>query len=310
MTTAFTELVGCAVPLQLAGMGGIGADGALPVAVSRAGGLGMVGAAGMSPGALQDMLVSMSGETAEPFGVNFLVPFLDRDAVVVASKRCRVVEFFYGHPSASLIEIAHGGGALAAWQVGSGDEAAAAERAGCDFLIAQGTEAGGHVRGIQARSTVLTELLDAVSVPVLSAGGIGCAGDVVAAMEAGAAGVRVGTRFVAATESIAHPEYVAALVAARAGDTVLTETFNLGWSAPHRVLRSAVKEAEASTADSVGTIEARGRRWPVPRFSTMPPTKDMNGNIAAMALYAGTSASEVMPRQDAAEIVAELCREL
>jgi nitronate monooxygenase len=306
--TSFTELVGCALPLQLAGMGGIGTSAALPAAVSEAGGLGMIGAAGLAPTHLAALCDQVAELTSGPFGVNFLMPFVDAEAVAVAAERARLVEFFYGDPDPSLVAVAHAGGALAAWQVGSRQEALAAAAAGCDVTVVQGREAGGHVRGTQPLAVVLAEVLAVVEVPVIAAGGIGTARDVRAALEAGAAGVRCGTRFLAAHESTAHPEYVEALIRAGSGDTVLTDAFSYGWDAPHRVLRSAVAALEASTEEYVAIADGAGER--IHRASTSPPTSDVRGDVAAMAMYAGTSVSAVRARSAAGEIVAELCAEL
>src|SRR5205085_7101260 len=108
--------------------------------------------------------------------------------------------------------------------------------AGCDLVIAQGTEAGGHVRGTIGLLPLLDAVLERVAVPIVAAGGIATPGAVAAAMAAGAAGVRIGTAFVATVESGAHPDYIAALLRADGGDTVLTEAFGVGWpNAPHRV---------------------------------------------------------------------------
>jgi NAD(P)H-dependent flavin oxidoreductase YrpB (nitropropane dioxygenase family) len=128
-----------------------------------------------------------------------------------------------------------------------------------------------------------------------------------AALATGAAAVRVGTRFVVAQESDAHPAYVDALIRARAEDTELTETFSLGWpDAPHRVLRSCVEAAESFRGDVVGQGAIGGATYPVPRFA--PPTSNRAtiGDIAAMALYAGESVDAVRRIQPAAEIVQEL----
>lgn len=310
-STDFTQLVGCAQPLQLAGMGGIGADASLPSAVSAAGGLGMLGGAGISPDRLASMLEQMAAATTEPFGVNFLMPFLDRDAVVVAASRGHLVEFFYGDPDRSLVELVHAGGALAAWQVGSRDEALAAALAGCDLIIVQGVEAGGHVRGRQPLAELLREVLAVLSIPVLAAGGIGTASHVAALLAAGASGVRIGTRFVAAQESIAHPEYVHALIRAKASDTALTTTFSHGWpDAPHRVLRWSIDAAEAAIDTEYVAIEDTGaKKSRIPRLATSPPTDNLRGNVAAMAMYAGESVTAVLGRRPARDIVRELCSE-
>jgi len=120
--------------------------------------------------------------------------------------------------------------------------------------------------------------------------------------------VRVGTAFVATPESGAHPAYVDALLSARSGDdTILTTAFDRGWpDAPHRVLACALAAAEALDAEVVGEAGPDDARYPIPRFSVMPPSRDVEGHIEAMALYAGTSVGQVSSIRSAAEVVAEL----
>jgi nitronate monooxygenase len=302
LETAFTRLVGCRVPLQQAGMGHV-ATPELAAAVADAGGLGMVVPAPDTAG----MLDRLAEQTSGTFGINFLMPFVDVAAVEDAASRARVVEFFYGAPDPELVGRVHQGGALAAWQVGSADEAQAATDAGCDFVIAQGVEAGGHVRGELGLLVLLDHVLQRVDVPVLAAGGIGTAQAMAAALAAGASGVRVGTRFLASAESGAHPDYVEALVRADATDTVLTTTFSTGWpDAPHRVLRSCVAAAEAFDGEVVGEIRSGDSGFAIPRFAPPPPNRETTGAIDAMALYAGQSVGAVRGVQSAAVIVAEL----
>jgi NAD(P)H-dependent flavin oxidoreductase YrpB (nitropropane dioxygenase family) len=262
---------------------------------------------GGSRASVEERLEALRARTAGPYGVNFLVPFLDLDGVELAAARARLVEFFYDDPDEALVARVHAGGALAGWQVGSAQEARGAAAAGCDLVVAQGVEAGGHVRGALGLLPLLDQVLGVVDVPVLAAGGIGGGRAVAAALAAGADGVRVGTRFVAARESDAHPDYVAALIAAEAGDTVLTEAFSRDWpNAPHRVLRSSVDALEAHTDDVVAT---RGNGDTVHRGSSEPPARDVTGAVAAMALYAGQSVGSVTRIQPAAEIVLELMAE-
>ncbi|HKS70529.1 MAG TPA: nitronate monooxygenase, partial [Ktedonobacterales bacterium] len=255
LTTRFTELVGCTVPIQQAGMGRF-ANPELAAAVANAGGLGLVSIERADPAYVARILDDARGRTNGALGVNLLGPDAedpgDREAVAMAASRVRVVDFFWADPDAALVEIAHAGGALVCWQVGSLEEAVAAERAGCDFIIAQGIEAGGHVRGRIGLLALLDQVLAAVKVPVLAAGGIGSGRAMAATLAAGADGVRVGTRFVAAPEAHAHPAYVQALIAARPEDTVYTEAFSYGWEhAPHRVLRSSVEGAESFEGEIV-----------------------------------------------------------
>ena len=203
-TNEFTALVGCRYPLQQAGMGG-SATPELAAAVSEAGALGMLGAGGIPADAVADLLNRAGALTSAPIGVNFLMPFVDPASVEVAAERVRVVEFFYGEPDAGLVERAHRGGAVVSWQVGSRREAQAAVAVGVDLLVAQGVEAGGHVRGEVGLVALLDEVLEVADVPVLAAGGIASAEAVAGVLAAGAAGARVGTRFLAAAEANIHP---------------------------------------------------------------------------------------------------------
>jgi nitronate monooxygenase len=306
LTTRFTELVGCAIPLQQAGMGGV-ATADLAVAVAEAGALGMLGGAMVPADMLAETLQDLAKRTSGPVGVNFLMPFVDAAAVEVAGAGARLVEFFYGDPDPKLVAMAHAGGALAGWQVGSADEARQAAGAGCDLVIAQGVEAGGHVRGTVGLLPLLDAVLDTVDVPVVAAGGIGTARAMAAAIVAGADAVRVGTRFVATEEADTHPEYAQALVAAGPTDTVLTTAFSVMWpDAPHRVLRSCVDAVEAFEGDAVGEMAMGAMRMPLPPFAVPCPVRSTTGTIGAMALYAGQSVGAVTKVQAAADVVREL----
>ena len=307
LSTRFTELVGCRLPLQLAGMGFVsGVD--LVTAVADAGGLGMLALPAHSPEQLSAAVEEVARRTTGAFGVNFIAPFLDPASLDAVAGRVRVVEFFYDDPDPALVARARDGGALVGWQVGSVEEAGAAVAAGCDFIVAQGVEAGGHVRGTTGLLPLLAEVLDAVDVPVVAAGGIATARGMAAALAAGASAVRMGTRFVAAAEADAHPLYVAALLGARPEDAVLTEAYEVTWpNAPHRVLRSAIERARALPDDLAGELSRGDERLPVPRFAPPPPSRDTTGAIEAMALYAGQSVGAVREVKPAGEIVREVC---
>ena len=280
MQTRFTRLVGCDLPLQLAVLGGIGTT-ALAAEVAAAGGLGMVPAS-----------VGLPDPSLGSTGAGFLVPFIPSpDVVTAVAQRCRVVEFHYGRPSDEYARAVHRAGALCAWQVGSVAEAVLAEQAGCDFVIAQGREAGGHVRGTMRRDDILAAVLDAVSIPVVAAGGIATPDAVARIMAAGADAVRIGTSFVAAEESAAHPAYTAALVAASGPqDTVLTTHFDQDWpDAPHRVLTTSLAHAEIT-----------GNR----RFD--PPTRNATGDVGDMPMYAGKGVGAIREVRAAREIAHDL----
>jgi nitronate monooxygenase len=176
------------------------------------------------------------------------------------------------------VDLVHAGGALACWQVGSVKEAGAAVDAGCDLLVAQGTEAGGHVRGQVCLLPLLAQVLEAVDLPVVAAGAISSPRAMAAALATGADAVRVGTRFVATPEANAHPRYIELLLAARAENTTLTTAFSTLWpDAPHRVLGSAIARAEALVGEVAGEATLAGATLSIPRFAPMAPTRTRIG---------------------------------
>lgn len=280
MKTRFTDLVGCRLPLQLAVLGGVG-TAELATAVAAAGGLGMA-----------PWHVDLPTQAGGPLGRGFLLPYISAPAEIAAAiGGVRVAEFFWGEPDPRLVEVGHAAGALVSWQVGSVAEAKQAAAAGCDLVVAQGIEAGGHVRGREPLDLLLRDVLAAVnSIPVVAAGGIGTAERVAELIEAGADAVRVGTRFLATPECDTHPRYVEALIAATADDTVITAHFDDDgrWPAPVRVLKQ-----------SLGNAAAIGNR------STAPPGRAA-ANPLAMACYAGLSVEAVTELKPAAAVVAEL----
>src|SRR3989441_12526837 len=193
LKTKFTELVGCKVPIQMAAIGGL-AKPSLAAAVSNAGGLGMLQLSGFTPDQANKALDETRKRTRGVFGANFIVteawyPDLEelREVVETVPKHAKVVEFFYRQPDSSIVELVHKNGALASWQIGSNDEAVAATKAGCDLIVAQGIEAGGHIRGKIGLLSLLEQVLDSVTVPVLAAGGIGSGRAMAAAFGAGGA---------------------------------------------------------------------------------------------------------------------------
>ncbi|OLC30842.1 MAG: hypothetical protein AUH31_03940 [Armatimonadetes bacterium 13_1_40CM_64_14] len=314
LNTRFTELVGCSIPIQQAGMGGL-ANPQLAAAVASAGAQGMVSVAGLPTDLLAGILDNLRKETSGVFGCNFLIPFVGeehREAVAVAASRSRVIDFFWGEPDSSLVQIVHSGGALACWQVGSKTEAVKAAEAGCDLIVAQGIEAGGHIRGRIGLLALLSEVLEAVEVPVIAAGGIGSGRAMAAALATGASAVRIGTRFAAAAEAGAHPVYVKALIKAAPEDTVYTEAFGANWpNAPHRVLRSSLEAAQAFPDDIVGvaTNIYTNQKRPIRRFDAFAATALFTGHVEAMPHWAGESVVGVKRLQPAAEIIRELSGE-
>ena len=301
--TPFCDLVGCRLPIQQAAMTRV-ATAALAAAVSRAGGLGMLAIGRQRVEAIRGQVDEVQALTSAPVGATFIVRFLEPETLDYVAERLPVVELFWGWPDPALVRA----GVVTGWQVGSVDEARAAVEVGCRYVVAQGVEAGGHVRGTLPLAELVPAVRAAVDVPVVAAGGIGTPGDVRAVLALGADAVRVGTRFLATAEADTHPAYVDAVVAAGPDDTVVTEAFSVGWpDAPHRVLASAAGAALAAGPDPVGTMTLPdGRAVALPRRGATPPTTTTTGQIEAMALYAGRGVGAVTARTTATAIVEEL----
>ncbi|MGH9022269.1 MAG: NAD(P)H-dependent flavin oxidoreductase [Acidimicrobiia bacterium] len=301
--TRFTRLVGCSVPVQQAPMGPISPPG-LALAVAGAGGLGTLHAL-HSATDVEEACKALPQDADGALAVNVLLPILRPDMLEAAANLARVVDFFWGPPDPALVEIAHQGGALACWQVGSIENARAAGAAGCDLVVAQGIEAGGHHDGRSELMPLLEACLSELEVPVLASGGIATAADVERVLRAGADGVRIGTRFIATDESGAHPLYRQALIDAGPDEGIETDLFSVGCPlcpSNHGVLRSSVELATARAGQMVAAVGSNE----VPAFAGTPPVSWARGEITAMAMYAGRGVGSVDKVQPAAVVVAEL----
>ena len=239
--TAVVDLRGLPAPIVQAGMGAV-ARHELAAAVSEAGGLGTIGGA-RAP--IAQELAAARRLTGRPIAVNLVLPLL-RPGDARAAAAADVIVTFWGKPR----RLAGG-----TWvhQCGSVEEARAAATAGADAVIAQGVEAGGHVRGTTPMLELVERVRAAVKVPVMAAGGIVDRAGVSQALDAGAVAAVLGTRFLLSDESRAHPDYKRRCL--EADSTILTEFFGLGWSdAPHRVIPNA------ATRRWLGE-DPRGPRW-------------------------------------------------
>jgi nitronate monooxygenase len=206
-------------------------------------------------------------------------------------------------------------------QVGSVEDARRAAAANVDVVIAQGVEAGGHVAGQVTTMALVPRVVDAVAPrPVAAAGGIADGRGLVAVLALGAQAAVLGTRFLASSESRAHPYYKRRLLDATEGDTVRTTLFGHGWPhAPHRTLRTPFVQQwlgnEARGQESrpdepqVGTTVIGGVTMPVLRFMGFPPNRDASGDLDAMDLLAGQGVGLARDIKGAADIVHDLVQE-
>jgi nitronate monooxygenase/enoyl-[acyl-carrier protein] reductase II len=251
-----------------------------------------------------------------------ILPFAQEGQIETClDERVPILVLFWGDP-APYVDEAHRRGIKIFIQVGSVAEAKAAAAAGVDAIIAQGVEAGGHVKSTTPLSTIVPAVVEAVQpLPVIAAGGIANGNGIVAALSLGAQAVSMGTRFLCSTEAQALPAYKERVVRSKAEDTLYTLLFDVGWpNAPHRVLRNkAVTEWEAAGCPAsgqrpgegviIGTIDLDGTTLEVPRYSAFPPLTGFTGDMEYNALYAGESCSFVNDIKPAGQIVQDLVRE-
>lgn len=226
--TRVTEMLGIEHPVFLAGMGGV-SYAPLVAAVSEAGGFGCLGASTMTPEQMADEIRRVRELTTKPFGVDLLTAMpgdLERQVELVVEGGASVFVAGLGVPS-EVIELCHSAGVLVMNMCGKVSHAVRAVEAGCDIVVAQGTEAGGHT-GQVATFPLVPQVVDAVGdrVPVLAAGGIFDGRGLAAALALGADGVWVGTRFIATEEARATPGYKEALLRAREDSTVITRAYS------------------------------------------------------------------------------------
>lgn len=309
-------------PIFCAPLGGGVAGPELAAAVSEAGGLGLLGMGGLPALAIREHIRETRKRTSKPFGVGLLLPLLEGGEVEACiEERAPVLFLFWGDVAPHVAKAKRAGVRVFA-QVGSVEEATAAASAGVDAIVAQGFEAGGHVRGTTSLMTLVPAVNQAVApLPVVAAGGIATGRGLVAALGLGAEAVSMGTRFVASEEARASREYKERIVRARAEDTVHTLLFDIGWpDAAHRVIRNkAVDEWEAAgrppsgSRPGEGTVVGRmpiaGRMTDVPRYFVASPMIGFEGDVDYTVLYAGQSCSLVNDIKPAAAIVRDVVAE-
>ncbi len=307
-------LTGQTIPLMQAPIGS--ADTVtLAAAVSRAGGLGGV-ALTWSDAAEAQATVKLMRDAGigRRFYGNFVLHFPCEGFEAALDAGLPIVTLSFGI-DAKRVSRAHRSGAIVGIQIGSRAGARRALDAGADFLIAQSVEAGGHVQS----TTFATDLLPAVlaeagAVPVIAAGGISTGEGAADVIAKGAAGAVMGTRFLATFESASHDAYKAALVAARTGDTVLTNCFDVGWPfAMHRVLRNdtfntweAAGCPQPPNRPGEGDVVFRRGLEEFPRYSDTPPMSGASGDLTSAVLYAGTGVGEIDGVEPAADLLFRL----
>lgn len=300
MKTKVTELLQIEYPIIQGGMAWV-AEHHLAAAVSEAGGFGLIGAASAPPEIVRKEIRKAKELTDKPFGVNIMLlnPNADEVAKIVVEEGIQAVTTGAGNPE-KYMPMWKEAGVKVIPVVASVAMAKRMERYGADAVVAEGMEAGGHI-GNQTTMALIPQIVDAVNIPVIAAGGIGDGRGVAASFMLGAEGVQMGTRFVVADESIVHDNYKDRIVKAKDIDSVVT-----GQSTGHpvRCLRNQMtkeyikKEQEGVPFEELERMTLGSLRKAV-----------MDGDILNGTVMAGQIAGLVSKRQSCKEILQEIMTE-
>ncbi len=300
MKTKVTELLQIEYPIIQGGMAWV-AEHHLAAAVSEAGGFGLIGAASAPPEIVREEIRKAKELTDKPFGVNIMLlnPNADEVAKIVVEEGIQAVTTGAGNPE-KYMPMWKEAGVKVIPVVASVAMAKRMERYGADAVVAEGMEAGGHI-GNQTTMALIPQIVDAVNIPVIAAGGIGDGRGVAASFMLGAEGVQMGTRFVVADESIVHDNYKDRIVKAKDIDSVVT-----GQSTGHpvRCLRNQMtkeyikKEQEGVPFEELERMTLGSLRKAV-----------MDGDILNGTVMAGQIAGLVSKRQSCKEILQEIMTE-
>lgn len=300
MKTEITELLGIEYPILQGGMAWV-AEYHLAAAVSEAGGFGIIGAASAPPEIVREQIRKVKELTDKPFGVNVMLmnPNAPEVAKVVVEEGVKAVTTGAGNPAA-FMKMWKDAKIKVIPVVASVAMARMMEKAGADAVVAEGTESGGHI-GSATTMTLVPQVVDAVQIPVIAAGGIGDGRGIAAAMMLGAKGVQMGTRFIVAKESIVHPNYKERVLKAKDIDSEVT-----GRSTGHpiRVLRNKMtREYLKMEEQGVGLEELE--------VLTLGSLRNavMEGDVVNGSLMAGQIAGMIKKEQTCKEMIEEMMQE-
>ncbi len=297
MKTAITDLLGIRYPIIQGGMAWV-AENSLASAVSNAGGLGIIAAGNAPADYVREQIRLTKEKTDKPFGVNIMLlsPFAAEVAQVVTEEKVAVVTTGAGNPGAYM-EQWKGAGIKVIPVVASVALAKMMQRGGADAVIAEGCESGGHI-GESTTMTLVPQVVDGVTVPVIAAGGIGDGRGFAAAMMLGASGVQMGTRFLVAKECVIHQNYKNQVLKAKDIDTVVTAR-SVGH--PCRQIRNQMTrkylqmEKEGCTFEELETLTVGSLRKAV-----------QEGDVTGGSMMSGQIAGMVNKEQTCQEMIEEI----
>ncbi len=297
MKTKITELLGIEYPIIQGGMAWV-AEHHLAAAVSEAGGLGLIGAANAPADVVRGEIRKAKELTKKPFGVNIMLmsPHADEIAKVVVEEGVKVVTTGAGNP----------GKYMKMWKeaeikvipvVASVALARMMEKAGADAVVAEGTESGGHI-GETTTMALVPQVVDAVSIPVIAAGGIGDGRGIAAAFMLGAEAVQMGTRFLVAKESVVHANYKERVLKAKDIDSAVTGRSH---GHPVRSLRNQMTR-------EYGKLEAEGKSFEELEYLTLGALRKavVEGDVTNGTVMAGQIAGMISKEQTCSEMIEEM----
>lgn len=313
LTTPLLKILGCRLPIMLAGMGGV-ARHKLAAAVGEAGGFGVLGMVREPVERITAEVNALRQLSQTRFAVNLIPAATDvsllRDQVAACLGLKVPALVLFWEVDKSLVRHLKAEGVQVIHQIGSERDADEALDAGADVLIVQGHEAGGHVRGTSSLFGLLPTIAAQSPVPVVASGGIGGGRALAAALALGAQGASIGTAFLATHESNAHAHHQQRVLKAGPDDTIHTRVFARNWheSAPVRVLSNAVLEGRYD-GKHPDTIIGEQDGQPVYLFSTDSPLAGATGEVDSMALYCGQSCGQFDRLCSAAERIDDIINE-
>lgn len=296
LKTTLCELLNIEYPIIQGGMAWV-ATAELAAAVSEAGGLGIIGAGNAPADVVRAEIHKARKLTNKPFGVNvyYISPFVDDVINVVIEEKIPVITTGAGNPGKDIARLKEAG-ILVIPVVASVALAKRLERTGVDAIIAEGMECGGHVGEITTMALV-PQIVDAVSIPVIAAGGIADGRGIVSALALGAVGVQMGTRFICASECTAHNNYKEAVIKAKDRDTVLT-----GWHGHYvRVIDNKLAKEYAKLIESKAPAEEIEKLGAGKLRAAV-----VDGDVNLGSVMAGQIAAMVKTVMPAQEIIKEL----
>lgn len=300
MKTKITELLGIQYPIIQGGMAWV-AEYNLAAAVSNAGGLGIIGAASAPPEIVREQVKKCRELTDKPFGVNVMLlnPNADEVAKIIVEEGVKVVTTGAGSPS-KYMSMWKEAGVVVIPVVASVAMAKMMERAGADAVVAEGMESGGHI-GSTTTMSLLPQVVDAVSIPVIGAGGIGDGRGFAAAYMLGAEAVQMGTRFVVANESIVHENYKNKIVKASDVDSEVT---GLSTGHPVRCLRNKMTREYLK-------LEKEGAEFMELEKLTLGTLRNavIDGDVVNGTVMAGQIAGLIKKQQSCKEMIEEIMTE-